>query len=564
MRPFVKNPVSVPASLAAALFSVCAVPSALAVDVGAYAYAAHPVPMLTVNGRSDNAYLYPGQPLTVHIGLDTGAKLGQPADWWLLSTDGSTISYYDVAAGWRAGMQPSLQGPLASFAGLPVFNTPLQSGQYGFYFGVDTPADGGFNPSLRYAGVTVSIPSTGNRVLYVSPSGDNANPGSQAQPWGTIKYAADNAQAGDIVWVRGGTYKEQLAPAHSGTPTQPIVFAAFPGETVTLEAQGLNLEKYVIQNTPFDGVIHINERSNVWIVGFKVQHSANIGIMVYNSDNILIQDNSTYDTCSSGIAAWRSRYVIIDGNEVNLANTRCGQENISIGEDMQHFEIRYNNVHHSGSNRGANGIDIKDGSSNGKVHHNIFHSTEKPCVYIDGWDKLIENIDFYQNIIHDCKYGMHIASEQGGTVRNVRIYNNLFYQNEIFSLDIGSGYHTLTENVEIINNTFYTSGFPKAAAIVINNRKAKNVLIRNNLLAVEKIQISVPATTATVQIDHNLFVKAQGTYNSEKNGTDFVLGDPLFVNPSAGDFRIQAGSPAIGIGSADSAPAVDLTGLPRL
>ena len=39
--------------------------------------------------------------------------------------------------------------------------------------------------------------------------------------------------------------------------------------------------------------------------------------------------------------------------------------------------------------------------------------------------------------------------------------------------------------------------------------------------------------------------------------------DPKFVNSSAGDFHIQAGSPAIGAGTHTGAPAYDLDCQPR-
>lgn len=39
--------------------------------------------------------------------------------------------------------------------------------------------------------------------------------------------------------------------------------------------------------------------------------------------------------------------------------------------------------------------------------------------------------------------------------------------------------------------------------------------------------------------------------------------DPLFVDPEGGDYRLQAGSPAIDAGTTEGAPAEDLDGNPR-
>src|SRR5688500_6549603 len=71
-------------------------------------------------------------------------------------------------------------------------------------------------------------------TYYVSPSGADANPGSLAAPFRTIQRAANAAQAGDVVTVRAGVYRETVRPPRSGTAAAPITFQAYPGEQVTV------------------------------------------------------------------------------------------------------------------------------------------------------------------------------------------------------------------------------------------------------------------------------------------------------------------------------------------
>ncbi|UUZ87133.1 DUF1565 domain-containing protein [Paenibacillus sp. P26] len=52
---------------------------------------------------------------------------------------------------------------------------------------------------------------------YVSPSGSDTNPGTINAPWRTIQKAAKTAGPGSIVNVRGGTYKEKVVFAKSGS-----------------------------------------------------------------------------------------------------------------------------------------------------------------------------------------------------------------------------------------------------------------------------------------------------------------------------------------------------------
>jgi len=73
---------------------------------------------------------------------------------------------------------------------------------------------------------------------YVDTDGNDNNPGTQALPFQTIGRACDEIRYGSrplptggvIVWIRGGTYRETVRPACSGTAEAPIRFAAYPGE----------------------------------------------------------------------------------------------------------------------------------------------------------------------------------------------------------------------------------------------------------------------------------------------------------------------------------------------
>ncbi|MFZ4594037.1 MAG: hypothetical protein ACOYOF_07260, partial [Verrucomicrobiaceae bacterium] len=59
-----------------------------------------------------------------------------------------------------------------------------------------------------FASACVFVGGVSAADRYVSPTGNNANAGTLVAPWATIQYAASNANAGDTVYVRGGTYSE--------------------------------------------------------------------------------------------------------------------------------------------------------------------------------------------------------------------------------------------------------------------------------------------------------------------------------------------------------------------
>src|ERR1043166_2103558 len=73
-------------------------------------------------------------------------------------------------------------------------------------------------------------------TYYVSTSGSDGNNGtSLSTPWRTINKAAQTMVAGDTVYIRGGTYRESVFPAHDGTSaTARITYSAYNSEQVIL------------------------------------------------------------------------------------------------------------------------------------------------------------------------------------------------------------------------------------------------------------------------------------------------------------------------------------------
>ncbi len=70
---------------------------------------------------------------------------------------------------------------------------------------------------------------------YVAPDGSNMNPGTKAKPFQTIQKAADIMAAGDICFIRGGTYRETVQLERSGTEEKPIRFCAYNNEEAVID-----------------------------------------------------------------------------------------------------------------------------------------------------------------------------------------------------------------------------------------------------------------------------------------------------------------------------------------
>ena len=67
------------------------------------------------------------------------------------------------------------------------------------------------------------------REFFVSPAGNNKNPGTAQAPFATIGKAASVVLPGDTVKIGPGLYREQITFKRSGKPGAPIVFAGTRG-----------------------------------------------------------------------------------------------------------------------------------------------------------------------------------------------------------------------------------------------------------------------------------------------------------------------------------------------
>ena len=129
------------------------------------------------------------------------------------------------------------------------------------------------------ATLPTGTPVAGLAGYFVATTGNDANPGTQSQPWRTIGKAARVAAAGDTVYVRGGVYAEQVIIAKSGTQDKPIRFLAYPGETPVIEGSGLSIPNWS----------SLLELRGNWIVvsGFEVRNSKYMGVELSGQHNVV-------------------------------------------------------------------------------------------------------------------------------------------------------------------------------------------------------------------------------------------------------------------------------------
>lgn len=132
-----------------------------------------------------------------------------------------------------------------------------------------------------------------------------------------------------------------------------------------------------------------------------------------------------------------------------------------------------------------------------------------------------------------CDHGWDIDLDDGSS--NYVIYNNLCLNG---GLKLREGVKRTVENNIIVNNSFHPHVWFK---------NSKDVF-RHNIVSTGYLPIQVPHWGK--EVDFNTFPDSLSLKAAQLNGTDkgSIAGNPLFVDPQTGNYRVQAGSPALKVG----------------
>ena len=395
--------------------------------------------------------------------------------------------------------------------------------------------------SIVFFALIVRVPSASATDYYVNrQTGNNSASGTQTEPFRTLGQATRMLKPGDRLFVAGGTYREHLVLANSGTAQQPI----------TIVGEGRPLIEADQDAILISG-------SYVDVSGFEAQAvgTGSAILVAENNHHVRILNNVARDSGCAGIGVIQADYVVVEGNRVfgNAGRSPWQCSGISIYQPVNfdhapgaHNIIRrnliYNNMnivvdenisHSSGNTTDGDGIIIDDGRhTQGKLGGAPY----------DG-STLIEN-----NIVVDNGgRGIHVFESDNVIVRNNTSYHNLTDRNLQSRGTQGEFSAIEASNVRFVNNIAVPldrtlAGF--VAAEVTGSNVWNYNLIEGG---------AVPEQAASQ--------KGWGPNNILRStGADFVAPS---TDVASADFHLRAGSLAIGAGSVGDAPRDDFSGAPR-
>ena len=391
---------------------------------------------------------------------------------------------------------------------------------------------------------------------YVAPppAGSDANPGSLAQPWGTLQHAADSVGPGDTVVALAGDHAA-FEVTGSGGAGAPIVFRAAPGPPVR-----------IVSDVPGRGA-GINLEGAAWITieGFTIENRATVGIRAVLCDQVTIRGNVLRDNGRWGILTGCCDDLRIEGN---IASGSCIEHGIYVSNSGDRPVIRGNVV---GAND-KNGIHM-----NGDLGVDCDGATAQDGVISDA---LVEGNLLFDNGHGDCTgpsggSAINCDGVQDSTIRNNLIWNTHASGISLYRIDGGAP----ASGNRVIGNTIHVASDGRWA-INIQDGSTGNSVVGNTLWSDHASRGAFAACAsclAGLVSDGNavedrfsadgdatsITLAAWRTATGQDLGSVIATPAALFVDAANGDYHLKPDSAALDLAPVLLDLASDLEGAPR-
>jgi parallel beta-helix repeat protein len=449
-----------------------------------------------------------------------------------------------------------------------------------------------------------------NQSGTCSPNG----PGTSAKPYCTISAAISaHKGAGITILVRPGTYRETVTLNASGTAGNPFVIQGLPtpGNPVTIDgADDLSAASNWMLSS---GTVYVTSSvtwgtpSQVFSDGVRLTpssaspNSLPVGTWRFVSGAGLyvnVGGNPSTHLMRVGRRLYGFRlstknYVTVDGFTVTGTEDRAiylsnNADNCVISNNTVTFSNRYGIQVNS-----CNGVLIASNYvSDGNDHGIAITASSTGCTIQN--NESLRNADPTQRRAN----GIYLNRSTNNLLQGNRVHDN---QDTGMDFETGANYNTSLQNfswnngdhgydhVEGTNNTHigdvaygnYKDGFSIEGQTP--GTHLTNCIAVDNGLTTNEFDLWVDAQSSVGFVsDYNIFwnstsqppvkyiatlYSSVATY-SANSGQDAhsIQANPMFVNPAAGDFRLQAGSPAIDNASSGVPfwPSLDASGHARV
>jgi len=235
---------------------------------------------------------------------------------------------------------------------------------------------------------------------YLAPDGNDTDPGSQSQPFGTLQRLLDSLAPGDTGYVRGGTYTPTGyadGSGQQGTESAPIRLEGYAEETPVFDFGGdtygglrlwdcayWELRDFTVRNAPSYGVYLFGGTHHTLLENLTVDGSggdtgtSGAGINVYEAPDTTIRNcvsKNNYDPASGGSHA---DGIAVDSSPRSLVEDCVSHGNSDDGFDLWESEdevlrrcVAYDNGYDPDGNEAGDGNGFKLGGGSTSGGHRI-------------------------------------------------------------------------------------------------------------------------------------------------------------------------------------------------
>ena len=386
-------------------------------------------------------------------------------------------------------------------------------------------------------------------VYYVSPDGDDANPGSFDQPWRTIQHAVDNVGLGDTIWVRGGIYNEGVVVAISGLPGLPITLIGYPGEAAMLDGNGLVIQDYGQEGERGFGFVSWRHSQGITLRNLEFSLVGAPIKFHQGGEEVLIED--------------------VYGHDYNYAGFDCGPDGPCRGFTLRRVTMKGNGMAVDGfAVEQGIAILVEDCVAEGHAGDGFdFKSDRTTLRRIISRDNRGDNIKLggsNSSLINSLSYDsglINLVLAEGGsyTVINNTIANRT---SDGYLATLG-GYQTTTPtSISLHNNIFYND-HPEMAGATVYYPEGAILTADHNLYYNPYREDDVICADFAGRCFSSDEINDGTWYAETGNGQHSLYENPLFINAANRDYHLTAYSPAIDAGTSEGAPAADLDGVSR-
>ena len=341
-------------------------------------------------------------------------------------------------------------------------------------------------------------------TYWVATYGSDSNDGRTAETaFRTIRKAASVVRPGDVVYIRGGVYKEYLTADRwptSGQEGRPITIMGAPGETAILDGSD---KKNGGTNPSAPQLIWLRDRHWYVFQNLTLRYSAGRGIELEGDHHVV-------------------RNVISHGNH---------GDGIYVEGDYNLVEDSYSYDNYSYTNGGdsADGVKVSFGTGNVLRRVVVYENSDDGIDLWDSTNGLVEYCVSYRNGRGTTGNGQGFKLSNGGRADsgNVIRYNVSFSNRAYNFTDNGGGGLTL------YNNTSFDAGIK---GYVARGRygQARSELYNN--ISYDEGSPLLDSESGSTKPLH------------ERNSWNLSIGDPEFAstNPDSSQFlHLASGSDAI-------------------